>query len=462
MAKKTVKEENWLLQKENGLCGLPVAKEKKIHTFCEGYKSFLNAAKTERECVREAVKLAEKAGFVPFQPGAAYAPGDRVYCVNREKAMILAVIGEEGCKNGVSLVASHIDSPRLDLKPVPLYEKNEMALLKTHYYGGIKKYQWTAIPLAMHGTVVCEDGRRVEVCVGEKDGDPQFCVTDLLPHLSQEQSAKTLGKAIEAENLNILFASSPSEDEKGENRYKRKVMQLLHDQYGICEEDLTSAELEFVPAFRAVDIGLDRSMIGAYGHDDRVCAYPALQALLHVKTPQRTAVAVLADKEEIGSEGATGMQCAIFTDLIDALAASFGVTSAEVRAASKCLSADVNAGYDPNFKDVCEPLNSTFLSCGAGLTKFTGSRGKGGSNDASAEFVGEVRKLFNDNGVVWQTGELGKVDVGGGGTVAKFIAKMNIDTVDIGVPVISMHSPYEVISKADLYEAYRAFRAFIK
>lgn len=462
MAKKTVKEENWLLQKENGLCGLPVAKEKKIHTFCEGYKSFLNAAKTERECVREAVKLAEKAGFVPFQPGAAYAPGDRVYCVNREKAMILAVIGEEGCKNGVSLVASHIDSPRLDLKPVPLYEKNEMALLKTHYYGGIKKYQWTAIPLAMHGTVVCEDGRRVEVCVGEKDGDPQFCVTDLLPHLSQEQSAKTLGKAIEAENLNILFASSPSEDEKGENRYKRKVMQLLHDQYGICEEDLTSAELEFVPAFRAVDIGLDRSMIGAYGHDDRVCAYPALQALLHVKTPRRTAVAVLADKEEIGSVGNTGLDSQFLAYFIEDLAEAEGLHGRHVLSHSQCLSADVTSAFDPNYPSAYEINNACSINRGVGVMKYTGARGKSGSSEASAEFTAHVRHIFNQNGVQWQMGELGRVDLGGGGTVALYVAGLNVDVIDIGVPVLSMHAPFEVVSKYDVYMTYKACKAFFE
>ncbi len=347
MTKKVVKkeEETYLFKRENGLLTLNESKEKKMNAFCEEYKAFLDHGKTERECVSEAIRMAEKAGFVPFEADKKYAPGDKVYASNRGKALILAVIGKEGCRNGVAIAAAHIDSPRLDLKPIPLYESNDMAFLKTHYYGGIKKYQWTAIPLAMHGTVVCKDGRVVNLCIGEKEGDEQFCVTDLLPHLSQEQSAKTLGKAIEAENMNILCGSSPISGEKGEEMYKKKVMQILHDRYDICEEDLMSAEIEFVPAFHAVDIGFDRSMIGSYGHDDRVCAYPALQALLHCKTPRRTAITVLADKEEIGSVGNTGLDSQFLSYFVEDLAEAEGLKARHVLSNSQCLSADVTAAF---------------------------------------------------------------------------------------------------------------------
>ena len=432
-------------------------KLKEIFDYAERYRAFIDAAKTEREACDYVAEEAEKRGYKPFKFGAKLKAGDRVYYNNRGKNIYLIKVGTADiARDGIRIVASHIDSPRVDLKQVPLYESDGVALAKTHYYGGIRKYQWAAIPLALHGRIVRADG--------EDDNDPVFYISDLLPHLAAKQNAKPLGEGLGGEDLNIWLGNMPytAAEEDKDKTVKENLLRILHEKYGVREEDFLSAELSLVPAFRAKDVGFDRGLMAAYGHDDRVCSYPAYTALFDEEPEKHTVMVVLADKEEIGSEGATGMQCAIFTDLIDALAASFGVTSAEVRAASKCLSADVNAGYDPNFKDVCEPLNSTFLSCGAGLTKFTGSRGKGGSNDASAEFVGEVRKLFNDNGVVWQTGELGKVDVGGGGTVAKFIAKMNIDTVDIGVPVISMHSPYEVISKADLYEAYRAFRAFIK
>ena len=438
---------------------------KEIFDYAEGYRKFIDGAKTEREACDYVAKAAEAHGYKPFRFGEKFKAGDQVCYNNRGTNSYLIRVGKADiAKDGIRIVAAHIDSPRVDLKQVPLYESDGVALAKTHYYGGIRKYQWAAIPLALHGTIVRADGSAFDVKIGEDDGDPIFYISDLLPHLAAKQNAKPLGEGLGGEDLNIWLGNIPytaAKDEK-DRTVKENLLRILDEKYGIKEEDFLSAELSLVPAFKAKDVGFDRGLMAAYGHDDRVCAYPAYTALFDETSPEHTVMVVLADKEEIGSEGATGMQCAIFTDLIDALAASFGVTSAEIRANSKCLSADVNAGYDPNFKDVCEPLNSTFLSCGAGLTKFTGSRGKGGSNDASAEFVGEIRKIFNENGVVWQTGELGKVDVGGGGTVAKFIAKMNIDTVDIGVPVISMHSPYEVISKADLYEAYRAFRAFVK
>ncbi len=335
-----------------------------------------------------------------------------------------------------------------------------MAFLKTHYYGGIKKYQWTAIPLAMHGTVVCKDGRVVNLCVGEKEGDEQFCVTDLLPHLSQEQSAKTLGKAIEAENMNILCGSSPISGEKGEEMYKQKVMQILHDRYGICEEDLMSAEVEFVPAFHAVDIGFDRSMIGSYGHDDRVCAYPALQALLHSKTPRRTAIVVLADKEEIGSVGNTGLDSQFLNYFVEDLADAEGLKARHVLSKSQCLSADVTAAFDPSYASAYDVQNACLINRGVGVMKYTGARGKSGSSEASAEFTAKVRQLFDDNDVQWQMGELGRVDLGGGGTVALYVAGLNVDVIDIGVPVLSMHAPFEVVSKYDVYMTYKACKAF--
>ena len=438
---------------------------KEIFNYAEGYKKFLDGAKTEREACLLVEQAAKEKGYKPFSFGMKLKAGDKVYYNNRNKNIYLIKVGTENvAENGIRIIASHIDSPRIDLKQVPLYETDGIVLAKTHYYGGIKKYQWAAIPLALHGAVVRADGSVLDVCIGEDDADPIFYISDLLPHLAAKQSAKPLAEGLGGEDLNIWFGNIPytaAKDDK-DKTVKENVLRILNTKYGLKEEDFLSAELSLVPAFKARDLGFDGALVAAYGHDDRVCSYPAYTALFDEESNQHTTMVVLADKEEIGSEGTTGMQCAIFTDLIDAIASSFGVSSAQVRANSKCLSADVNAGYDPNFRDVCEPLNSTYLSCGAGLTKFTGSRGKGGSNDASAEFVGEIRKMFNENGVVWQTGELGRVDAGGGGTVAKYIANMNIDTVDIGVPVISMHAPYEVISKADLYECYLAFRAFVK
>lgn len=444
------------------------ADEKKLEAifeYAEGYRNFINAAKTEREACTYVEKAARKRGYKAFDFGKKLKAGDKVYYNNRGKNLYLIKVGKANiAKDGIRILAAHIDSPRVDLKQVPLYESDGIALAKTHYYGGIRKYQWAAIPLALHGTIVRADGTHFDVAIGESEYEPVFYISDLLPHLAAKQNAKPLGEGLGGEDLNIWLGNMPytEADDDKDRTVKENLLHILYERYRITEEDFLSAELSLVPAFKARDVGFDRSMMAAYGHDDRVCSYPAYTALFDEESNAHTTMVVLADKEEIGSEGSTGMQCAIFTDLIDALAASFGVSAAQVRAKSKCLSADVNAGYDPNFKDVCEPLNSTFLSCGAGLTKFTGSRGKGGSNDASAEFVGEVRSAFDRNGVIWQTGELGKVDAGGGGTVAKFIAKMNVDTVDIGVPVISMHSPYELISKADLYEAYLAFRAFIK
>lgn len=444
----------------NGYDVLSAADLEKMEAYCTVYKAFLDAGKTERLSARAAIALAEKHGFVEYKRGMSLSAGDKVYSCNRGKGLVLAVVGRRSLAEGAQITAAHIDSPRLDLKPTPLYEDSELAYFKTHYYGGVRKYQWVTIPLELRGTVVLRDGSVVDVCIGEGD-EPKLVITDLLPHLGAEQSKKPLSEAIPGETLNILLGSRPLGDDDDSDRVKMQVLKRLYDKYGITEADFASAELETVPAVNATDIGLDGSLIGAYGHDDRVCSYPALTALLESRSAH-TSMVILADKEEIGSEGTTGMQCKVFEDVMDEISLALGASPRQVRAASKCLSADVTAGYDPNFSSVFEKNNSSLVSYGASLCKFTGSGGKSGSSDASAEFVGEIRRIFADNGVVWQTSELGKVDAGGGGTVAKFLAKLNIDTVDIGVPVISMHAPYELISKADLYSTYQAFAAFFK
>lgn len=458
--KKMTKE--LLVNRKNGYLQVTEEKVEAADQFCEGYKDFIGTAKTEREVVRYTVKELEQAGFVPFDAEKAYKPGDKVYYNNRDKAVILAVIGKDGCRDGVRIAAAHIDSPRLDLKPHPLYEKEGLALFKSHYYGGLKKYQWTAIPLSLHGRVVLKDGTKVDLRVGEEPGDPQFCVTDLLPHLAADQMQKTLSKAIEGENMNILAGSRPVRAEEGENLFKLNLMKILHDQYGMTEEDFVSADLELVPAFGAVDLGFDRSMIGAYGHDDRVCAYPALMAALHAKTPKRTLITVLADREEIGSIGNTGLDSEFLRYFVADLAKAEGLEPRHVLSRSKCLSADVSAAFDPTYPEAYEAANSCYLNNGVGMAKYTGARGKSGTSEASAEFVAEVRRLFEENGVLWQIGELGKVDGGGGGTVAMYIAKLNVDVVDIGVPVLSMHAPFEVVSKLDVYMTYQGIKAFFE
>ncbi len=439
------------------------AEEKKaIFDYAEGYKAFLDAAKTEREACDESVALAKKKGFTEYKFGDPLKAGDKKYFVNRGKSVVVFRVGTKNLEeDGIRIIASHIDAPRIDIKQNPLYEADGMAFLKTHYYGGIKKYQWTAIPLALHGTVVLKDGSKVNIRVGEEEGDPVFYINDLLPHLGQEQMGGSAAKLIEGEQLNVLVGGLPYEDEEASEKIKLNVLSILHEKYGMCEEDFLSAELSAVPAFRARDVGFDRALIGAYGHDDRVCAYPALTAVLENES-KHTVLAMLVDKEEIGSEGTTGIQCKVYEDLMEEISLALGASFRKVRFASKCLSSDVTAAYDPNFAGVYEKNNAAILSCGTALCKFTGARGKSGSNDASAEFVGEIRLAFQREGVVWQTSELGKVDAGGGGTVAKFVAQLNIDTVDLGVPVISMHAPWEIISKADLYSNYRAFLAFMK
>ena len=427
--------------------------------YAEGYKAFLNAAKTEREAVAAAVRLAEQEGFKPFDRSEKLKAGDKRYLNNRGKALILFVVGKQDVQKGLTIAAAHVDSPRLDCKPNPLYEDHELAYFDTHYYGGIKKYQWTAIPLALHGVVVRADGSAVSVCIGEDADDPVFCVTDLLPHLASEQMKRPAGEIVRGEDLNLLIGSFPFNQDEESEQVKLNILHILHQKYGITEADFRSAELEIVPAFAARDVGLDRSMVGSYGHDDRVCAYPAVTALLAQQLPERTAVAVLADKEEIGSDGNTGMQSAFLMHFIDDLAEMFGQKGRHVAEKSLCLSADVNAGFDPIYPEVAEQRNFSCLNHGVVLTKYTGARGKSDTSDASAETMGHVRCLMEKNGVVWQIGELGKVDVGGGGTVAKYIANLNIDTVDLGVPVLSMHAPVEIVAKLDVYMAHKAFAA---
>lgn len=430
-----------------------------VDDFCKGYTDFLGAAKTERLAVKKAVELAEKAGFKEFKENTEYAAGDKVYINNRGKSLALVVIGTEPVEKGVRIAAAHIDSPRIDLKPNPLYEESELALFKTHYYGGIKKYQWTAIPLALHGVFCKKDGTTVEVSIGEEPNEPCFVITDLLPHLSQEQVKRPAGQIIKGEELNILIGSRAFKADEGSELVKLNILNILNEKYGITEEDFLSAELECVPAGKPRDIGFDRSLIGGYGHDDRVCAYPCLMASINTAAPKHTTLSILADKEETGSDGNTGMNSAFLAYVIEDLAKMQGASGYRALRNSKCLSADVNAAFDPTFPDVMEKRNASQINYGAVITKYTGSRGKGGTSDASAEFVGWIRKILNEGSVTWQTGELGKVDLGGGGTVAKYIANLGVDVVDLGVPVLSMHAPFEVVSKFDVYMTYLAVKA---
>ena len=449
-------------EKKNGYDRLLPGELEAMEAYCTGYKQFLDAGKTERECVDRTIALAEAAGFRPYTRGMELKPGDKVYRSNRGKAIMLAVMGRKGLDQGVNIGAAHIDSPRLDLKQNPLYETDEMAFLKTHYYGGLRKYQWGTIPLELHGVVALKSGQVVRVSVGNGEGDPLFTIDDLLPHLGAEQSKKPLGEAIPAENLNILVGSRPLADDEGSDRVKIAVLELLNRKYGIVEEDFISAELCAVPAFRASDIGFDRSLIGAYGHDDRVCAYAALAALLQLGTPERTAVCMLADKEEIGSEGVSGMKSAAFDTFMADLCAGQGVLPRACYEKSFCLSADVTAAYDPNFPEVYEKRNSAFVNYGMGLCKYTGARGKSGASDASAELVAYVRRVLDNANVAWQMAELGKVDAGGGGTVAVYMAERNIDTLDAGVPVLSMHAPFETVAKLDCYMTFKGMKAIFE
>lgn len=455
-------KEKLFYEKKNGLLKADEATLDSMQKYCEGYKAYLDAAKTEREAVATAIALAEQKGFVPFVIGKQYNAGDKVYFNNRGKTVAFAVIGKEKADKGINITAAHVDSPRLDLKPNPLYEEIELALFKTHYYGGIKKYQWTALPLALHGVFAKKDGSVVEVNIGEDDADPKFVINDLLPHLAREQSKRTLSDGIRGEELNVLIGSMPFKSDEGSELVKLNILKILNEKYGVTEEDFLSAELELVPAAKACDIGFDRSLIGAYGQDDRVCAYPALTAILDVAVPQKTAIAILTDKEEIGSMGNTGLQSDFLPHVVHDICVMQGCDETVALRNSKCLSADVNAGTDPTFQDVMERRNASFLNYGVVVTKYTGGGGKSSTSDASAEYVAEVRAMLDKAGIIWQTGELGRVDAGGGGTVAMYVANLGVDVIDLGVPVLSMHAPYETTSKLDVYMCYRAMYEFMK
>ena len=453
-------QDELLINKKNGASILSDSELATINEYCEGYKKFLDDSKTEREAVTTSIAIAKKHGFVEYEYGKKYLAGEKVYLNNRGKAVMFAVMGTDDIEQGVNIMAAHIDAPRIDLKARPLYEESEIAYFKTHYYGGIKKYQWTAIPLALHGVIIKGDGTTVTVTLGEDETDPVFCITDLLPHLAQDQMKRTLGDGIRGEELNIVIGSYPFRDDKASEKVKLNVIKMLNDKYGIIESDLLSAELELVPAYKAKDIGFDRSLVGGYGQDDRVCSYTALMATIEATAPKRTIICVLADKEEVGSDGNTGLNSSYMKYFIADLAKPYNVDGRRVLSNSKCLSADVNAAFDPTFPDVAEKKNTCYINYGVVVTKYTGSRGKSGTSDASAEFTGEVQRMLDKHNVIWQTGELGKVDQGGGGTVAQYVANLNVDVIDIGVPVLSMHAPFEVTSKIDVYSTYRAFVAF--
>jgi len=466
MEEKSKQSPNEKLQEKLVFTGkaakLSKAELKKAFKFCEGYKQFLDNSKTEGCCVETVIAMAEKNGYVAFQPGAVYSPGQKVYVRNRGAAIILATIGTKPLEEGLRVIASHIDSPRLDLKPNPLYEDAEIAYLKTHYYGGIRKYQWPSVPLALHGVVFKANGEMVKVNIGEDESDPLFYITDLLPHLGKEQNKKTLSEAFPGESLNIIVGSLPEDDDKVKDKTKFAVLKLLHEKYGITEADFHTADIKAVPAYKARDIGLDRSLIAAYGHDDRICAYTSIMADFAVANPAYTTVTILADKEEVGSAGNTGLASNFFQYFVEDLADAAGAKPRRVLAATKALSADVNAAFDPNYPSVFEKRNSFFINHGVGVAKYVGSGGKGGTVDASAAYMSFIRTMLDNAKVAWQVGELGKVDEGGGGTVAKFLAEYDMDIVDIGVPVLSMHSPYEVVSKIDVFMSFRAFEAFYK
>ncbi len=438
-----------------------------VFNLSEDYKLFMDRGKTERESVREIIGRAKAEGFISLEEAVAkgsIAVGDKIYAENKGKAIALFIIGEEELHKGMRIVGAHLDAPRLDLKAFPLYEDGGLALLKTHYYGGVKKYQWVALPLALHGVIIKNDGERLEIVIGEDEGDPVFYITDLLPHLASDQMAKKMSEGITGEGLNILIGNIPYDSSDLSDKVKLNVLRLLNEKYGIVEEDFTVAEIEAVPAGRARDVGIDRSMVAAHGHDDRVCSYAALKAVLELQAQRSTVVGLFVDKEEVGSMGNTGMQSAFFENVVAELLELQGHTShMQLRRAmmnSRVLSGDVMPGFDPNYPDVLDKRNGAFIGKGVTIAKYTGARGKGGTNDANAEFVGEIRSLFNKNDVVWQVGELGKVDQGGGGTIAYMLANYGAEVLDCGTPMLSMHAPVELISKVDLYMTYRAYKAF--
>ncbi|MDO4830490.1 MAG: aminopeptidase [Clostridia bacterium] len=454
-------KEQIMMKESEGVKSLSEEDIEKADEFCVGYKKFLDNSPIEREAVRYSIDLAKKAGFTEYDADASYSAGDKVYYNNRGKALALAVIGKNGVKNGARLAIAHIDSPRIDLKPNPLYEANNLALFKTHYYGGLKKYQWTTIPLSLHGTIVKLDGTVLNISWGDAPDESCFCISDILPHLAQEQVTKPMSKAFTGEDLNVLVGSRPYVTEDNEkDLVKLNVMNILNKKYGITESDFLSAELCLIPSFKTKDVGFDASLIGGYGHDDKVCAYPALMAALDVETPESTCVTYLTDKEEIGSDGNTGMQSDFLRYFIYDLANQDGIEGYRALSKSTCLSADVNAAFDPTYASAFEAKNSSYINNGVVISKYTGHGGKYDTSDASAEYMGKIRSLLEKNHILWQIGELGRVDLGGGGTIAKYVANMNVDVVDLGVPVLSMHAPFEIISKTDVYMAYRAFYAF--
>lgn len=442
---------------------------KKVMDFSESYKEFMDRSKTEREAADEIVKMAEKKGYKDLckviDKGTKLKAGDKVYAVNKGKGVVLFCLGKKAMEKGMNIVGSHIDSPRMDLKQNPLYEDENFAMLDTHYYGGIKKYQWVTIPLALHGVIIKKGGEKVNIVIGEDEKDPVLYISDLLIHLAADQMEKKLAKGIEGEDLNILFGNIPVEDKDAKDRVKLNILRLLNEKYGITEEDFTTAELEVVPAGKSRDCGFDRSMVMAYGQDDRICAYTSLEAMLEIDNPERTIVTLFVDKEEVGSIGATGMTSKFFENAVAELMELTGEYSElklrRALANSKMLSSDVTCAVDPNYASVCEKKNSAYFAKGISIAKYTGSKGKGGCNDANAEFLGELRDIFNKNNVYWQTGELGKVDQGGGGTIAYILAEYGMEVVDCGVPLLSMHAPWEISSKADIYETYRAYGAFL-
>ena len=450
--------EELFLEQKNGYDRIETAERIAIEDYCREYMDFLNQARTEREAVQYAIEKAEELGFRPYQPGQKLKAGDRIYRSNRGKALMLAVIGKEKLDRGSVIAGAHVDSPRLDLKQIPMYEQDELCYFRTHYYGGIKKYQWVTIPLELHGVVALKSGELVDVCIGRDPKDPKFVITDLLPHLAADQMKKTMAEGITGEGLNLLIGSTPYADD-GKDRVKLAVLSMLNDAYGITEADFLSAELTAVPAFDVCEIGVDRSMIGGYGHDDRVCAWAELRAMFDLKTPRRTCVCILADKEEIGSDGVSGMQSTAFDCFMEDLCASQGVELRRCLENSFCLSADVTAAFDPLYPEVSEKRSESKFNYGMAICKFTGARGKSSTSDASAELVAYLRGLFDRNQVVWQLTEMGKVDQGGGGTIAKYMANRNIDTIDAGVPVLSMHAPFELVSKFDCYMTYKGILA---
>ncbi len=449
---------------KTGWEGISSQRKEEIFSFCDEYMDFLNNSKTEREIVKSTKNIIEKNGFKNIREYSKLNPGDKVYYNNRDKSLYLAIIGSDSIENGINVIGSHADSPRLDLKPNPLYEDTGLAYLKTHYYGGIKKYQWTTIPLAMHGVIVKPNGEKIEISIGEDEKDPIFTITDLLPHLASEQMERKLKEGIKGEELNLLIGSIPYEGESGADSVKLNILAMLNEKYGITEVDFVSSEIEIVPAFRARSMGFDRSMVAAYGQDDKVCVYTSLRAMLDLKNPRTTAVCIISDKEEIGSIGNTGMESHVFDTFISELLNKLEINRPnlldQIFCKSKMLSADVDAAYDPIYASAFEKNNSGFLGRGLGLNKYTGARGKSGASDANAEFVAMIRNIFEKENIDYEFAELGKIDIGGGGTIAYILANKGVDVIDAGVPVLSMHAPYEVTSKFDIYEAYRAYKAF--